>query len=391
MQALILVRYGEIALKGKNRGAFEKQLQRNLQAAVKSAGGTVERLHGRFMVKGPKSASEEMLGRLKKVCGVTSLSPVEATTLDLEAVKEAALSAAAGQNLAALSSFKVSARRANKKFALTSPEICRLVGAHLLKHLPGLKVDLEHPDFEIAIEIGYREAYVYLKRLKGPGGLPVGIAGRALLLLSGGIDSPAAGYLAMKRGLKIEALHFNSFPFTGKRSLEKAKTLSLKLAAFGGAIRFHTINVAEIQKELRLNCKESLNVILLRRMMMRLAEMLALKRRAKALITGDSLGQVASQTMESLDVVGRATDLLIIRPLLGFDKHEIVNLARTIDTYETSILPYEDCCTLFVPKNPVTRPKLHLTELEESHLDLEQLLANAFATLKSETLYHEPF
>lgn len=386
MQSLIMIRYGEIALKGKNRGEFEKRLQRNLKTAVEHLGGEVEKMHGRFMVKGPLENLKPMLSRLQKVFGVTSVSPVQDVELDFDAIKKTTLDTAVSLDPAPGSTFKISARRPNKKFPLPSPEIARLLGAHVLKHFPHLKVNLTEPDLEISVEAGYKKAYIYSKMLRGPGGLPVGVTGRSLLLLSGGIDSPVAGYLAMKRGLKTETLHFNSFPFTGKRSLEKVKTLGRKLAGFGGEIIFHTINVAEIQKELRQQCAEELSIILLRRMMLRLGQALSKKRHLKALITGDSLGQVASQTLESIEVVSQATSMLILRPLVGFDKHETVTLARQIDTYETSILPFEDCCTLFVPKNPATKPKLSFVESEEAKLDLDHLTEEALATLESETL-----
>jgi thiamine biosynthesis protein ThiI len=386
MLALIMVRYGEIALKGKNRGEFEKQLQRNLYGAVKALGGSVERMHGRFMVKGPLENLEGMLNSLQKTFGVISVSPVMQTSLAMEKIKDTALAAVDKIAPAQSSSFKISARRANKNFPCQSPEICRLLGAHILKHHPSLKVNLGNPDLEISVEIGYQHAYIYLEQLRGPGGLPVGITGRSLLLLSGGIDSPAAGWLSMKRGLRIEALHFHSFPFTGKRSLEKAATLCRKLSHYGGKIVLHTINVAEIQKELRSNCAGELSVILLRRFMLRLAERLSAERRLQALITGDNLGQVASQTLESINVISQSTKMLILRPLIGFDKLEIIKIAQDIDTYETSILPYEDCCTLFVPKNPATRPKLPVVEREEDRLNMERLLDQAYSTLISEAI-----
>ncbi len=280
-------------------------------------------------------------------------------------------------------SFKVEARRSNKKFPLTSPEINRLVGAAILKKNPHLKVNLHHPSFRIFIEIGPREAYLYHDHVPGPGGLPVGVTGRALLLLSGGIDSPVAGWMAMKRGLALEALHFHSYPFTSIRSREKAIDLCRKLATSGVRLPLHLINITGIQKEIRDRCPSELSIILLRRMMLRLAETLSRQRRLQALVTGESLAQVASQTLESMAVIGKVTPMLILRPLLGMDKHEIVARAGEIDTYEISIRPYEDCCTLFVPSHPATKPKMNQVANAETVLDIDHLTGSALDSLET--------
>lgn len=385
MSALIMVRYGEIALKGKNRGQFEQQLHRNLKDAVKDLSGEVQRMHGRFMVSGPDSDREHMLDRLSKVFGVVSVSPVIEVPLDLDAITQAAIDAV-GKRRGNKNSFKIAARRANKNFPYQSPELNRLLGESLREAYPHLNVSIRDPDFTLAVEIGYSNAYIYLEQIPGPGGLPLGITGQSLLLLSGGIDSPAAGWLAMKRGLNLEALHFHSFPFTSLRSQEKVVELSRKLALYGRKITLHMFSVTEIQKELRSKCPDELGVILLRRMMLRLAERLSEDRGIKSLITGENLGQVASQTLESIAVVSKATGLLILRPLLGFDKGEIIEIARKIDTYGTSILPYEDCCTIFVPKSPVTKPKIEVVERYEENLEMEKLLSDAYCTLETEVV-----
>ncbi|MBW6463626.1 MAG: tRNA 4-thiouridine(8) synthase ThiI [Firmicutes bacterium] len=385
MSALVMVRYGEIALKGKNRGQFEQQLHRNLKDAVKDLSGKVERMHGRFMVSGPDSNLEHMLDRLSRVFGIVSVSPVTEVPLDINAIKQAAIGAV-GKRRGNKNSFKIAARRANKNFPYESPELNRVLGECLLEAYPYLTVSLREPDFALAVEIGYSNAYIYLEQIPGPGGLPLGITGRSLLLLSGGIDSPAAGWLAMKRGLNLEALHFHSFPFTSTRSREKVIELSRKLAVYGRKIPLHMISVTEIQKELRSKCPDELGVILLRRIMLRLAERLSEKRGITSLITGENLGQVASQTLESIAVVSKATGLLILRPLIGFDKGEIIEIARKIDTYDTSILPYQDCCTVFVPKSPVTKPKIAVVERYEENLEMEKLLSDAFSTLETEVV-----
>ncbi|MFO7952435.1 MAG: tRNA uracil 4-sulfurtransferase ThiI [Bacillota bacterium] len=380
-----LVRYGEIALKGKNRHQFEQKLQHNLQAAVKNYRGAVKRMQGRLMISGPEENRDMIIARVKNTFGVVSLSPVKETELDLERIKEIACEMT-GKRSPEESKFKVNARRPNKNFPYTSPEINRLLGAHLQANFPGLEVDLTNPDFALAIEISKEKAYLFSETISGPGGLPVGITGGSLLLLSGGIDSPVAGWLAMKRGVALEALHFHSFPFTSRHSQEKAVALCRKLAVYCGKISLHMISVANIQKELRSFCPDELGIILLRRMMMRLAERLSEKRELQALVTGESLGQVASQTLESIAVIEKSTDMLTLRPLLGMDKKDIVDLGINLDTYDISVRPYEDCCTVFSPRNPVTKPKLEAVENHEAKLDIEGLLKESLETLETTTI-----
>lgn len=386
MSLKILVRYGEIALKGKNRNLFEQQLQNNMKVAVRDFRAKVIRMHGRLLVSGPEEYENQLLTHLSRVFGVTSISTVRETVLDLAQIKETA-AALAEKHAQGKKAFKIDTRRSNKYFPLTSPEISRELGSYLQSLYKELVVNLDNPDFTISVEIGYDRAFVYMDKTDGPGGLPVGVTGKGLLLLSGGIDSPAAGWLTMKRGLSIEALHFHSFPFTSRRSQEKVADLCRVLARYCGGINLHMIQVTEIQKELRARCPEEMGVILLRRMMVRLAEMLSARRKLQALVTGENLGQVASQTLSSIDVISKATEMLILRPLIGMDKKNIMELAEKIDTYDISILPYEDCCTLFVPKNPVTKPKLDAVTAMEAELDMEDLLQEAFSTLETKTIY----
>ncbi len=376
MNKKILIRYGEIALKGKNRNMFEAALLRNLNRAVRGTGAVITRIHGRFLAEGPADKEQEIVSRLNRVFGVVSVSPVTATNLDMEQIR------AAAQQLVkdlppTMGTFKVEARRSNKAFPLTSPEINREIGASLLSARPDLKVDVHHPDFQLYIEISGREAFLYTDSIRGPGGLPVGVTGRALLLLSGGIDSPVAGWMAMKRGLYLEALHFHSFPFTGRRSQEKAIDLSRVLSSYGNRMTLHRVNVAAIQQNIKEHCPEPLGIVLLRRMMIRIAEIIAEKRHLMALVTGDNLGQVASQTLESLQVITAASKMLILRPLLTLDKWEIITKAEQIQTYNISIQPFEDCCTLFLPRHPVTRPRLERIEEAETNLDIPQLIQDA--------------
>lgn len=385
MKAKILVRYGEIALKGKNRGEFEQQLQNNLKNAINSLGGKVARLHGRLLVTGPEENCDKLIEQASKIFGVVSVSKVRETELDLEKIKALAAEIAKEISPDKLT-FRVETRRSNKSFPYDSQEVNHSLGAFLQSIRPELVVNLRSPDFTISIEIGFDKAYLYQDRVAGPGGLPLGVTGRCLLLLSGGIDSPVAGWLAMKRGMVMEALHFHSFPFTSKRSQEKTVDLCRKLAAYSDEIQLHLISVTNIQKEINENCPKDYSIILLRRMMYRLAERLSHQRNLQALVTGESLGQVASQTLESIEVVSKASNMLALRPLIGMDKTEIINKGTEIDTYETSILPYEDCCTVFLPKNPITRPRLENVLQHETVLDIDRLVDEALTTLETKTV-----
>lgn len=385
MPARILVRYGEIALKGKNRSFFEKKLSDNIKTALRGLDAHVSRMRGRFFVTGPDSRREEIIERLSRVFGVVSVSPVVTAPLDPEAIQGKALELLEKRTLPG-DSFKVEARRSNKNFPLTSPELNRIIGAGILEKHPGLKVDLHSPSFQVFIEIGANEAYLYHDSTAGPGGLPVGATGRALLLLSGGIDSPAAGWMAMKRGLELEALHFHSHPFTGRRSREKVMDLCRTLSLFGGKITLHLVSVTAIQKKIHDCCPPELGIILLRRMMIRLAGAISRDRGLQALVTGESLGQVASQTLESMIVIDRVTSMLILRPLIGMDKHDIVRLAEKTGTYEISIRPYEDCCTLFLPRRPATRPRMEKVLEAEASLDLDELTSAALNSVETEHL-----
>ncbi len=386
MAVKILVRYGEIALKGRNRSFFERKLFDNIKASLRGLGAGVARLHGRFLVTGPDSEKDEIIGRLSRVFGVVSVSSVATAPLDPEAVQKKVLELLDDRPLPG-ESFKVEARRSNKNFPLTSPELNRIIGAAILAKHPRLKVDLHEPSFRVFIEIGAGEAYLYQGSTIGPGGLPVGATGRALLLLSGGIDSPAAGWMAMKRGLGLEALHFHSFPFTSRRSREKVIDLCRTLSLFGGRIALHLVSVTAIQKKIHECCPPELGIILLRRMMLNIAEKISRNRGLQALVTGESLGQVASQTLESMIVIDSATSMLVLRPLVGMDKHDIVRLAEKTGTYDISIRPYEDCCTIFLPRRPATRPRIEKVLEAERSLDINDLTSAALSS--AETVHLE--
>jgi thiamine biosynthesis protein ThiI len=386
----LLVRLGgEIAIKGKNRSTFEKALIENMRNHLKGVEGApkVARVGGRIEVHLGQADQEEVVSRLREVFGISSLSPVAESELDMEKIKETALKVvqdALAKRVGKVK-FKVEARRANKMFPLTSPEISKAVGGYVLPRVNDrLKVDVYEPELTLTVEVRETKAYLTCDVIPGPGGLPVGTAGRTMLLLSGGIDSPVAGYMALRRGATLECVHFHSFPFTSERAQEKVNELAKILARHGGRIRLHNVHFTEIQKAIRMHCPEEYSVTIMRRFMMRIADRLAHQRKCLALVTGESLGQVASQTLESMYVINSVTSIPILRPLVAMDKVDIMNIAERIGTYETSILPYEDCCTVFLPKNPKTRPKLWEAEAAEEKLDVEALIRDALE--KTETL-----
>ncbi|MGI6567745.1 MAG: tRNA uracil 4-sulfurtransferase ThiI [Limnochordia bacterium] len=385
MYDLLLIRYGEIGTKGKNRHMFEQRLQANIQAALKDLGiEEVERAHTRLYVP-LKAGLDGMVQRLQRVFGIASFSPVVRVPLEVEAIKEAAKEVVA----ASLQerhigpedklTFKVITRRANKGFPITSPELSRDLGAVLLREFPQLSVDVHQPQLSVEVEIREHYSYVYTERIPGAGGLPVGVSGKGVLLLSGGIDSPVAGYQMMKRGVDTIAVHFHSYPFTSERAKEKVLDLAKVLAGYGGPIPVHVVHFTEIQKAINEHCPPKLMITIMRRMMLRLAESIARREGAAALITGESLGQVSSQTMDSILVTNAVAQLPVFRPLIGFDKTEIIDLAERIGTYKISIQPYEDCCTIFVPRHPETHPKLAEVEKAEEKLAVDELLEEALA------------
>lgn len=378
-----MIRYGEIGLKGKNRPAFERRLMNNISRALHHVGSArVMRVYGRILVESDAQPAR-VLDKLSKVFGIVGVSPSLRLPLDQEAIFKGALEtlkdAAAHTQRAAESplTFKVEARRSNKQFPLTSPELNGLIGGYLLDNYPGLQVDVHNPQIKVRVEIREKNAFVYAADMPGVGGLPVGASGKALLLLSGGIDSPVAGWMAMKRGIEIEAIHFYSFPFTGEKSLEKVRDLCRALTAYTARIKLHVVHFTDIQKEIQKNCPEELRVTIMRRMMFRLSKRIAEQQGALALVTGESVGQVASQTLESMQVINHVIDIPVLRPLVGMDKLEIIARSQQIGTYDTSILPYEDCCTLFLPKHPATRPRLDQAQEAEKPLDIEELMAEA--------------
>lgn len=384
MRNLLLIRYGELGLKGKNKNQFIGRLVRNMRTALKDFDhATVRSSWGRLWAECNSDQQDEVIIALTKVFGIYSISPVIECDRNLEAMSEAVIQII-HQYLPNGGTFKVETRRADKTFPMPSPQISREVAMLAFKQLDdNYDADFFTPELMVDIEIRTEGVFVYGGKIHGAGGLPVGTGGKAMLLLSGGIDSPVAGWMAMRRGLQIEAIHFHSFPFTGEQSKEKVIDLCRLLAKWQGrSVKLHIIHFTEIQKAIRINCPEDYGITIMRRMMFRIAQRVAKEREGLALVTGESIGQVASQTLESMSVINKVVDIPVIRPLVALDKEDIMKVAKQIGTYETSILPFEDCCTIFLPKFPKIRPVLAEAEEMEQALDIEELINEALAKSK---------
>lgn len=384
MKKVILVRYGEIILKGLNRPVFEDKLMNNIRKSLYGLGKVdIKRSQARIFIEpGTEDYdTDTAMKRLTKVFGIVSVSPVIKIESDFEEIKRHSLEMVR-ELLPVLQAekepltFKVETKRGLKSFPMKSPEVSAELGGYLLENIPALKVDVHKPTFILYVEVR-ENTYIYSKIIPANGGLPVGTNGKAMLLLSGGIDSPVAGWMMAKRGVEIEAVHFYSYPYTSERAKDKVITLAKILAGFCGRINLHIVPFTEIQLEINDKSPQDHNTILMRRAMMKISELIAEKNGSQALITGESMGQVASQTMHSLAVTNAAVKMPVFRPLIGMDKNEVIEIARKIDTFETSILPYEDCCTVFVAKHPKTRPKLEEAEKYEAGLNLEELINKA--------------
>ncbi|HCX63726.1 MAG TPA: tRNA 4-thiouridine(8) synthase ThiI [Eubacteriaceae bacterium] len=379
MKKVIIVRYGEIALKGKNRSFFMDKLASNIKKRISFlSSAKLRKIQGRFIVETDDSEVDEALQAMQDVFGIASLSLAMEVASSIEEIEQAAIEIMKEEiDSKKEVSFKVSARRGNKAFPYTSPQINGQLGGLLLKTFEELHVDVHQPEIELFADVR-DQTYLYTKSFSGKGGLPIGCSGKAALLLSGGIDSPVAGYMIANRGVELIGVHFHSHPYTSDRSKEKVIQLTKQLSKYSGKIKLFIVPFTDIQLEILDKCEDKLGTIIMRRFMMKIAERIARHHQAKALITGESIGQVASQTLESLMATDAAVDLPVFRPLIGMDKHEIIRRAEQIDTYETSILPYEDCCTVFVPKHPQTKPDLNIvTRQEEKIEDSERLLLEA--------------
>lgn len=370
---LLLIKYAsEIFLKGLNRGRFEKKLRDNIKNVLKNDEYTFYTDQNRWFIQAEDvSVIKE---KVKKVFGVFEVCTVVQTERDIEKIKELALEVM--KKMPEGTSFKVATKRADKKFPMNSMELSSLVGAYILKNTEGYHVEIKKPDFVVDIEI--REmAYVYVNKEKGIGGMPYGINGSTMLMLSGGIDSPVAGFLMAKRGIEVHGVYYHSHPYTSERAKDKVKELASILSQYTGKIHLHVVPFTEIQMEIMDKCPENELTIIMRRFMMKCACALAEKIGIPSVTTGESIGQVASQTMESIVVSDEAGDRPVFRPLVAMDKGDIMEISEKIGTYETSILPYEDCCTIFVPKHPVTKPKLKYIKIHEEALDSDALVARA--------------
>ncbi len=380
MQKVIIIRYAEIHLKGNNRGWFEKVFAVNIEKSLKGLKHELRRQSGRYLVENFNEAdTQTILGRLKKVFGVHSYSLALKVNSNIDEIAEASKKVCS-----AYGTFKVETHRADKTFPLNSMQLSAEIGGRLLDANSNIKVDVHNPDFIVSIDL--REngtALVFNENLKGAGGMPVGTSGTGMLLISGGIDSPVAGHMIAKRGMNINCIHFHSYPYTNLQAREKVIELTKRLSEYTCGTNLNIVSVTRIQEEIHKNCNPDYMVTLLRRFMMRIAEKVAISSGAQCLITGESLAQVASQTVEGMTSSNSVVEKLpVLRPLCGFDKDEIIERSRAIGTYEISIEPYEDCCTVFLPKHPVTRPKLCDVLAEESKLDVSKLVEEAVAGLE---------
>lgn len=379
MKEVILIKNGELALKGLNRSTFEDILVKNIRRRLKSAGDFDYIKSQSTIIIEPKDENcdfEAAQEAVSRIFGIAGFSRAAAVEKDFDKVIEISGDYLEGA-LKNAKTFKVEAKRSDKKFPLTSPEISREMGGHLLSVYPHLKVDVHNPEVTVMVEV--RDKYIFLHgtQIKGAGGMPVGTGGKAGILISGGIDSPVAAWMMAKRGIELTAIHFASPPYTSKRAEMKVVTLLEKVAKYSGRMTMFTVPFTEIQEQIKDNCPEELFTLIMRRAMMKAAEKIARKENCQALITGESVGQVASQTIYALACTDAAANMPVFRPLIGMDKDEIIEISRKIDTFETSILPYEDCCTVFTPKHPKTRPNLGDIEKAEQLIPLEELVEKA--------------
>lgn len=394
MDKVLMIKYGEIALKGMNKPYFERVLMERIRKAVKDySDASVWRYEGVVFARTSDSEKlPEMAKEISKVFGVSTVSIAAEVESDPETIfSDAAEYMKEIRKEQNIRTFKVEAKRSNKQFPIISPDIARKAGGSILKACNDdpeypLKVDVHNPDCMLFVDVRRDKTYIYHDKMAGFGGLPLGTNGKGLVLLSGGIDSPVASWMMAKRGMNIEAIHFHSYPFTSDRAKEKVLDLARILSGYCGRIKVHCINLLEIQQAINENCPEEQMTILSRRFMMKIAERLAGEVKADVLITGENIGQVASQTVQGLVVTDNAVEIPVMRPLIAMDKVDIMEIAQKIGTFETSIQPFEDCCTVFLPKHPSTKPKLESIVESEKHLDVEALIENAMSGIEHYTI-----
>lgn len=379
MKEVILIKNGELALKGLNRRTFEDMLIKNMKHRLAPVGKFKFTVAQSTIVAEATNEDTDLdraVEIISKVFGIAAFSRAIAVSKDFQTILKNAEEYLA-DDLVGASTFKVEAKRSDKKFPLKSPEICREAGGYLLNKFPHLTVDVHNPDIVVNIEIRDEYAYIHGKQIKGAGGMPTGSAGRAALLISGGIDSPVAGYMMAKRGIELIAVHFASPPYTSERAEQKVHSLLRQVAKYSGRIALWVVPFTEIQEKIKDYCPEDIFTVVMRRMMMRVAQDICARERAAALITGESVGQVASQTMPAIACTDAICEIPVFRPLIGMDKDEVIEISRKIETFDISILPYEDCCTVFTPKHPKTRPTIQYVEDAEACYDFAPLLEQA--------------
>lgn len=379
MEKLILVKNGELALKGLNRSTFEDILIKNMRRRLRAVGEFEYKKSQSTIMVIPKDEDidfDEAVDIISRIFGIAAFSVAGTAEKDIEKIKQSAAEFLE-EDLTNARTFKVCAKRSDKKFPFKSPEICREVGGYLLSRFPNLKVDVHNPEVTVTVEVRDTSVFIHGNQQKGAGGMPVGTSGKAALMLSGGIDSPVAGYMMSKRGLILDAIHFAAPPYTSKRAEMKVRKLASLVSRYSGKIKFMIVPFTQIQECIKDNCPEELFTVIMRRLMMKVALGLCEKDECKALITGESLGQVASQTLDAIRCTDAVSPLPVFRPLIGMDKLEIIDIARKIGTFETSLEPYEDCCTVFTPRHPMTRPTLEVIEKAESGYDFEPLIKKA--------------
>ena len=381
MERVILIRFGEIFLKGKNRGYFEKSLFSNIKTSLDKFNLSVVKISGRYIVKNYNLDDEnEIADRISKIPGIFSYSIADLIQTSYENIENHAVELMKDEK----GTFKVETNRADKKLELNSMQISARVGGRILASNRNLKVDIKNPEHILNIDIRENgETYIYSKAILGVGGMPVGTSGAGLLLLSGGIDSPVAGYMMAKRGVKVAAVHFHSFPYTSNSAREKVEELASIVSAYTGDMTIYMVSMTELQEQIHEKCDDSYMITLLRRGMFTIAERIAKRHKKKMIITGENLGQVASQTIESMTVVSEVVKSTpILRPLIAFDKCEIIDIAKKIGTYETSIKPFEDCCTVFLPDSPVVKPELYKVKKEQEKIDFDEILNRSMESIE---------
>ncbi len=382
MQALLAISVGELFLKGANRKLFYHSIIKHIKSNIKDIGyNQIYSESAKLYIKADEDKLERLIEEISKVFGIAYIDKVYSCEKNVDDIYKTVKYLVKKNHSDKNETFKVDTTRVDKSFPYKSPELSAKIGDYILNDFDNLSVDIHNPDFRVYIDIK-NNAYVYTQRHQGLGGLPLGTSGDGLLLLSGGIDSPVAGFMMGKRGMKVNAVHFHSYPFTSKQAHQKAVDLAKLMAKYTGPMKFYSINLSEIYKSIANNCDRRETTVLSRRFMMRIANEIAKDNSYQALITGESLGQVASQTLESVSVIEESSDLPILRPLIALDKQDIIDTAISIDTYDKSIEPFDDCCSIFAPDKPVTKPKLHFIKMSEENLNIEKLVKDAISTME---------